>query len=378
MQVESVETIPVRRSLDERFANSQGWYDSREYCLVRLTTDAGVDGWGECYGPIAGTREAVDDLVGPLVVGRDPRDVRAIHADLYERLRAAYHTFVPATVLSGVDTALWDAYGRAVDAPISRLLGGRHRETVEAYATGHYFRDVDSFADLKAAIVAEAESHVDAGFTALKNKIGLAGTTRWGPAEDVELVAAIRAAVGDDVDLMTDANLAYDVATARRVGRALADLDVRWFEEPIPPTNVEQYARLNRDLDVSLAGGECWAFESEFARVLEAGAVDVIQPDVTSGGGITAVDRVTSMAAAANVQCVPHVWGTAIGLAANLQVIATIGGGTLLEFDRTPNPIRQAIVADPIENDGAEVPIPTGPGLGIEVDREAVESFRIE
>ena len=378
MQVESVEAVPLCRELDDRFANAQKWIEGREYCLVRITADDGTVGWGECYGPIAGTRELIERDVGPWLVGRDPRDVRVFHDDLRFRLRAMYHTFIPATVVSGVDTALWDLYGRAVGEPVSQLLGGRHRDRVRAYATGHYFRDVDDFEELERIIVEEAKGHVEAGFDALKNKIGLARNTPWGPREDVRLVRAIREAVGDDVRLMTDANLAYDMAEARRVGERLAELDVYWFEEPIPPTNVEGYARLNRELDVPLAGGECWAFEGEFRRVVEAGGVGYVQPDPASAGGITATDRVVDLAAAANVQCVPHVWGTAIGLASSLQVIATIPGETMLEFDRTPNPIRQGIVTDPIENEGNSVPIPDGPGLGIEVDEGALAEFRVD
>lgn len=376
MEVVDVEAIPLERGLEGRFANSQRWYDSREYCVVRIELDDGTTGWGECYGPIAGTRELIERDVGPWLLGRDPRDVRAIHADLVFKLRASYHTFVPATVVSGVDMACWDAWGRAVGEPVSRLLGGRVRDSVRAYATGHYFRDVDDFEALRSIIVEEALGHVEAGFDALKNKIGLAGTTPWGPAEDVELVRAIREAVGDDVRLMTDANCAYDLPTARWVGDRLADLDVYWFEEPIAPTNVEGYARLNRALDVALAGGETWAFAHEFDRVLSCGGVGYVQPDPASAGGITTAARVIDLAATAGVGCVPHVWGTAIGLAASLQLIATVPGETMLEFDRTPNPIRQAIVTEPILNDADTVAIPDGPGIGVEVDPEGIEEFR--
>ncbi|WP_254546741.1 mandelate racemase/muconate lactonizing enzyme family protein [Halomarina pelagica] len=378
MYVEQVEAIPLRRDLDERFANAQKWIDSREYCLVRITADDGSVGWGECWGPVAGNREIVERTVGPWLTGRDPRDVEAIHDELIVRLRSSYHSYVPASVVSGVDIALWDLYGKALGEPISRLLGGRERERVRAYATGHFWGDVDSFDDLRDAVVAEATGHVEAGFDALKNKIGLARHFPWGPEEDVALVRAIREAVGDDVRLMTDANHAYDVADARRVGRALADLDVHFFEEPIPPAGIERYARLNDQLAVPLAGGECWAFRDEFDRVLDAGAVDYVQPDVTSAGGVTSTRRVATMAEAADVQCLPHVFGSAVALAASLQVLATIRGDPMLEFDRTPNPIREGLAVDPITNDGNSVPIPDAPGLGIEVDEETLAAFRLD
>jgi D-galactarolactone cycloisomerase len=376
MRIDSVEAIPLRRELDERFANAQKWISSREYCLVRVETDDGTVGWGECWGPAAGNRELVAEYVGPWLEGRDPRNVETIHRDLRFELESAFHSFVPASVVSGVDIALWDAYGKTVGEPVSRLLGGRRRDEVRAYATGHFFRETDDFADLRAAIVEEAERHVEAGFDALKNKIGLARHFPWGCEEDIELVRAIREAVGDDVRLMTDANHAYDAADARWVADRLADLDVHFFEEPVPPRAVDTYRRVNRESDVSLAGGECWAFEHEFERVLDAGAVDFVQPDVTSAGGLTTARRVATLAESHDVQCLPHVFGSAVALAASLQVLATVPGDPMLEFDRTPNPIREDLTANSITNDGNAVPIPNGPGLGIDIDEEVLAEFR--
>ena len=378
MQVESVEAVPLRRELDDRFANAQKWIEGREYCLVRITADDGSVGWGECWGPVAGNREIVERTIDPWLSGRDPRDVESIHDELIFELRSKYHSYVPASVVSGVDIALWDLYGKALGEPVSRLIGGRERDEVRAYATGHFWGDVDSFEELKDDVVAEATGHVDAGFDALKNKIGLARHFPWGPEEDVALVRAIREAVGDDVRLMTDGNHAYDMGDARRVARGLSDLDVHFFEEPVPPEYVGQYADLNREAEVSLAGGECWAFAEEFDRVLDAGAVDYVQPDVTSAGGITSTRRVAVAADAANVQCLPHVFGSAVALAASLQVLATVRGDPMLEFDRTPNPIREGLAVDPITNDGNSVPIPDAPGLGIEIDEGTLAEFRTD
>lgn len=378
MRIETVETIGLRRELDEPFAIAQKWIDSREYCLVRVQTTGGIDGWGECWGPIAGNRETIERIVEPWLVGRDPRDVEAIHDDLIITLRNKFHSYVPMSVVGGIDIALWDLLGRVREEPISRLLGGRHRETVRAYATGGGWPRVESFDALRERVVSEMEGHVAAGFDALKTKIGLGEQFPWGPDEDVTLVRAVREAVGENVRVMADANHAYDGATARRVGAALADLDVYYFEEPIPPTRVNQYARLNAALAVPLAGGECWAGVEEFDRVLDAGAVGYVQPDVTSVGGITTTRRVVNAAMVANVQAIPHVFGSAVGLAASLQVLGTIRGEPMLEFDRTPNPIRDELALDPIENDGPTVAIPDGPGLGIEVDERILDEFRVE
>ena len=378
MAIESVEAIPLRRDLGERFANAQKWIDSREYCLVRVTDEDGTVGWGECWGPTAGNRELIEEYVAPWLVGRDPMDVEQIHDDLTTKLRNSFHSYVPVSAVSGVDIALWDLKGKLLGESVASLLGGRRRDEVRAYATGHFWPDVDSFEEVREAVVAEATGHVDAGFDALKNKIGVADLTPWGRDEDVELVRAIREAVGDDVRLMTDANHAYDVADAAWVGERLAELDVHFFEEPVVPHDLDGYERLNETLDVPIAGGECWAYDHEFDEVLDRGCVEYVQPDVTSAGGLTSTRRVATLAYGKNRQCFPHVFGSAVALAASLQVLSTIPGEPMLEFDRTPNPIREDLAVDPITNDGNAVQIPDVPGLGVEIDPDVLAEFRAD
>ncbi|MFB6080615.1 MAG: mandelate racemase/muconate lactonizing enzyme family protein [Haloferacaceae archaeon] len=381
MAIETVEAIPLRRDLDERFAIAQKWISSREYCLIRIVDADGTEGWGECWGPVAGNRELIEEYVGPWLEGKDPSDVATIHDDLRFKLRSSYHSYVPASVVGGVDIALWDLKGKSTEESVASLLGGRNRESVRAYATGHFWPDVDDFAAVRESVVAEANGHVDAGFDALKNKIGMARHfPDCGRETDVELVRAIREAVGDDVRLMTDANHAYDAADARWVGERLADLDVHWFEEPVVPRDLDAYERLNAELDVSLAGGECWAFLDRFDEVIDRGCVDFVQPDVTSAGGITSTRRVADLAAARNVACIPHVFGSAVALGASLQMLATLPDlpAPMLEFDRTPNPIREDLVVDPITTEGSEVSIPDRPGIGVEIDRDVLASFRVD
>ncbi|MEF8902087.1 MAG: mandelate racemase/muconate lactonizing enzyme family protein [Halovenus sp.] len=378
MEVRTVEAIPLRRELDERFANAQKWIDTREYCLVRVETADGAVGWGECWGPVAGNREVIEEFAAPLLRGRDPQHVESVHADLVFELRSAYHSTVPAGVVSGVDLALWDLRGKAAGSPAATLLGGKRREAVSAYATGHFWPPADAFDVVKESVVSEARSHVDAGFDALKLKIGMERQFDWGPAYDVELVRAVREAVGGDIALMADANHAYDLPAARRVAGGLADVGVEFFEEPLPPDRIDAYARLNADSTIPVAGGECWAFAPEFRRVADAGAADVLQPDVTSAGGLTSSRRAAEIATSAGLRTYPHVFGSAVALAASLQLLATLPGSPRLEFDRTPNPIREELVVDPIRNEGTEVPIPDGPGLGIEIDTKTLAEFRVD
>jgi len=378
--VESVETVPLRAPLSEPFGYAQAWVEQRTALLVRVEASDGTVGWGECWGPIAGSRETVEEFLAPAVAGRDPAAVERIHEDLRDRSRAAYQSVVPYPAISGVDVALWDLRGKLQDEPVAAALGGRRRDAVRAYATGHYFkadaggrpRDLDAQYD---RIASEAAGNADR-FGAIKAKIGLSFLGH-GPAEDVELVGRIREAVGD-ATVMVDANYAYDAGTARQVGRGLADVDVYWFEEPVPPENAEGYAHLREALDVRVAGGECHT-PPEFDRLFAAGALDVAQPDVCNVGGLTAARRVADRAGAAGVPVVPHVWGTPVAIAASLQLIATLPGRPWLEFDNSSNPLREelAVTGFDVRGDGS-VAVPDGPGLGIDIDEDALERYAAE
>ncbi|WP_226013365.1 mandelate racemase/muconate lactonizing enzyme family protein [Halomicrobium salinisoli] len=373
--VRSVETVALRSEPDEPFGYAQAWVEERTALLVRVETADGGVGWGECWGPIAGSRETIEDFLAPIVEGRDPADVERIYEDLRDRTRAAYQSVVPYPAISGVDLALWDLRGKRRGESVASMLGGRRRDAVRAYATGHYFKHG---ADLEAQyerIAAEAAANADR-LGAVKAKVGLS-LLGYGPDEDVELVRRIRDAVGPETTLLVDANYAYDAGTARRVGRELADLDVYWFEEPVPPTDVDGYARLRDALDVRVAGGECHT-PPEFDRLFEAGAVDVAQPDLCNAGGLTAGRRIADRAAGAGVPVVPHVWGTPVAIAASLQLIATLPGRPWLEFDSSSNPLREELAPDGFAaGDDGTVAVPDGPGLGVDLDADALDRYRV-
>ncbi|EMA54270.1 mandelate racemase/muconate lactonizing enzyme family protein [Halococcus salifodinae] len=259
--------------------------------------------------------------------------------------------------------------------PVATLLGGRECGAVDAYATGHYFRPTDDLEEQYAAICDEAAVNADA-FGRVKLKVGLA-LLGHSPDADVELARRVRDRVGPEVDVMVDASYAYDRPTARRVGRELGALGVRWFEEPVRPTDYDGYERLSRTLDVPIAGGECHG-PADLDRLLARGALDVVQPDVCNVGGLTPAREVADGAQHAGVPIVPHVWGTQVALAASLQLLATFPGDPPLEFDRSANPLRDNLAVDPVKTDDrGRVAVPEGPGLGVDLDPGAVERYRI-
>ncbi len=374
--IEEVDAIGVEAPLEEPFGYAQEWVETRSATLVRIEATDGTVGWGEAWGPVSGTREIIEDVLAPHIIGEPPEPER-LYDDLYAVGRRTYQTIVPLPAISGLEIALWDLAGKTTGRSVATLLGGRRRQAVRPYATGHYFRPVDDLEAQYAAICEEAERNA-AAVGAIKLKIGL-DLLGYGAPEDIELVRRVRDTVPPDTTVMVDANYAYDRHTARTVGRALDDLDVTWFEEPVPPEDLDGYGLLRDTLDVAVAGGECHT-PAEFDRLYERHGLDVAQPDVCIVGGLTPARRILNRAVDHGAKPIPHVWGTPVALAASLQLIATLPGTPWLEFDRSPNPLREELAVEPIEPASADgrVPIPAGPGLGIELDDSVIGQYRVD
>lgn len=278
--------------------------------------------------------------------------------------------------ISAADIAMWDLKGKVLETSVSRLLGGRFRDQIHAYATGLYFRPQREWVD---ELVEEARGHVDAGFKAVKLKIG------FDPNRDLKHARAVRDAIGPDIRLMVDANHAYNAATAIRFGNAIEELDIDWFEEPVIPEDIEAYIEVTRALNIPVAGGEAEFTRFGFRDLLARRALDIVQPDLTMGGGITECQRISALASAFGVRYLPHVWGSAVGFNASLQFAAALPPATqalhpldpIFEFDRTQNPFRDSLATTPVEMKDGKITIPDRPGLGIEIDEHVLSEYRI-
>ncbi|MCB3584249.1 mandelate racemase/muconate lactonizing enzyme family protein [Escherichia coli] len=375
MKVTGVTTHLLTAKLSQPFSYSRARYDTRTAMLVEIETDEGISGWGECYGPARMTRAVVDEL-GSMIIGSDPLNVEYLWADLYSRLRDHGQKGLLIEGLSGIDIALWDIRGKYFGVPSWQLLGGRMRSEVQAYATGLYRRDRGTPVQY---LVEEALSYVEQGFTAMKLKVG------FGVEEDYNVTCAIREAIGPDIMLMVDANHAYDAVAAIQLARRIEQFDISWFEEPVPPEDLDGYIRVKAATTIPLAGGECEFTRYGFKNVLTAGAMDIIQPDICAAGGLTECKKISDMAQTFGIRTNPHVWGSGVGIAASLQWIAMVPTHTpislspsqpLLEFDQTEHPVRQAILQTPVTHQRGIVTVPTEPGLGIEINRDALEFFK--
>lgn len=376
MKIEAVNTHILDHKLDHAFESASMRFDRRQHVLVEIVCDDGTVGWGECLGP-AGPNAAVVQAYAAWLVGADPLETEKIWLTLYNALRDQGQRGLAVTALSGIDIALWDIKGKHFGVPVSTLLGGRFRSSVKAYATGSFRKDgVDRVSD----IAAEVAGYACEGFHAVKIKIG------FDVEEDLRVIAAVRDAIGPDRKLMIDANHGYDVLEAVTIGRRAAEYGIDWFEEPVIPEVLSAYRAVREGQPIPVAGGETWHGRHGFREPLGSRAVDIAQPDICGTGGFTEMRRVADMAAMNGVRLVPHVWGTAVQIAASLQFMAAQLPDPLrrdpiepiLEFDRTKNPFRQAIVTRPLEHENGIVAIPDGPGLGIEIDRSALERYSLK
>lgn len=373
MKIASIKTHVLYHKLEEPFQSSFSVFTARHHCLVEVICDNGLIGWGECLGPAAINAAVVADMTKS-VVGRDPRDREPIWLDVYNQYRDHGQRGVVHTALSGIDIALWDIAGKLYNAPIYQLLGGAFRTVVPAYATGGFRPLNGSHVE---QCIKEVTQYVTEGFTAIKIKIG------YGIESDLDTIKAVREAVGPDVALMIDANHGYDPIDAIEVGIRAERYNIEWFEEPVVPEILGAYQRVREAQRLPVAAGETWHGRWAMAEALQADAVDILQPDVCGVGGFTEAKKIITLADTYNVRLIPHVWGTAVALAAGLQFIATIPPSPpshearipWLEFDRTHNPFRQAIVESPVEHENGYAKIPDKPGLGIEINRDELRRF---
>lgn len=373
MQITDVKTYILHHDLEQRFQSSFSTFKARTHCLVEVICDNGLIGWGECLGP-ADINAATVKSMSAMIVGRNPLDIEPIWLEVYNQYRDQGQRGIIHTALSGIDIALWDIAGKHFGAPIYQLMGGAYRTEIPAYATGG-FRLVGE--DHAKSCAAEMAGYVTEGFQAVKIKIG------YGIQNDITAIKAVREAIGPDVELMIDANHGYDAIDAIEIGLRAAEYRIEWFEEPVVPEALTSYTHIRNKQTIPVAAGETWHGRWAMEHALKEGAVDILQPDVCGVGGLSEARKIITLADVHHVRLVPHVWGTAVALAAGLHFHAILppvppsheARSPRLEFDRTHNPFRQAIVKNPIEHNKGMVAVPDGPGLGIEINRDALLEF---
>jgi L-alanine-DL-glutamate epimerase-like enolase superfamily enzyme len=369
MKITDVEAIHLR--LPEVAEIADG---TQDVLVVKVHTDAGLVGIGEvtsqsyvCKAIFEAPRSAERRHgLAEILRGQDPTDVEGLwermyyHTNRYGRRGAAIHA------ISGADIALWDLRGKALGRPVYELLGGPFRKDVRAYASYLFGADPGQTAEL-------ARQAVDLGLTAVK--------FGWGPfgrdeSADLAQVEAARKAVGESRDLMVDVGHRWNVPTALRRAERLVPYRVAWLEEPLSQDDLAGYAALCPSSPLPIAAGEGGVTRWDFEDLIRAG-VHVLQPDVAFCGGLTVCRQASEAARAAGRRSVPHCFSTGINLAASLHWMASRPDGDLVEYCLRPSPLLREMVRNlPPLVDG-RVPVPQGPGLGIELDEAVVDRYRV-
>jgi D-galactarolactone cycloisomerase len=381
MKITGIETYVLQAMLHEKgFGWSQRVTDRRQAALCVVTTDEGIQGLGEAFyfgGPAKIAAEIMRDGFGPLLLGKDPMDSGLLWDLLYNWHRDQGQKGVPISALSAIDIALWDIKGKLLGLPVYKLLGGAYRHRARVYATGLY--EPQNVPSVKEALVEEALGYQAAGFAGMKLKVG------YGIETDMRLVQALREAIGPDLSLMVDANHAYNAPEAIRLARAMEPYDIHWFEEPVPPEDLDGYVEVRRNSRILIAGGECEYTRYGFREIIARRAVDILQPDLCAMGGFSEMMKVIAMASAANLPVIPHVWGTNVGLAASLQLFAALPhfperrfpAEPFFEYDRSPHPFRDGVTKERFVMKDGYLEIPDRPGLGVSLDLDFIRRFAV-
>ena len=369
MRIVDVRAIPLLGRVTEG-----GWDrtldpEENSHTLVVVATDGGVSGAGSAYTSLA-LVEAALRLLRPWLIGESAIEPERVSEKLHQMSFWQGRGGTVAHAISGIDIALWDILGKVTGQPVARLLGGYYRDRIKPYGSV-LFEAPAPLADKLQAVLAR-------GFRAIK--LG------WGPfgrvdrRTDEALVRAAREAVGPDVELMVDAGGSeqywpHGVKWALETARMLAGYGVVWFEEALPPDDLEGFVALRAQAPLPISGGEVLTRRQSFLPWIERGALDIVQPDCTKVGGLSEARRIGWMAQDHNLLLVPHGWNTAVGLAADLHLVAALPVARWVEY-LMPSPFIEEIITTPFTLDAeGYLPIPTGPGLGVELDPEGVARY---
>jgi len=369
--IRQVEAHPLRAVLPTAQRTSQGDWPALELIVIEIHTESGLTGLGECLARRGadGYARFIRSALAPKLIGRSAHDRRALWNAMRGTLTGRTGGML-VECIAGLDIACWDLAGKAAGQPVWRLLGGAGRERVDAYASSINWAG-------QARMEAEVEAALARGFRQIKLKIG------HPVSEAIAWVRRARAMVGPDILLGVDANWAYDTADALRVGRALADADYGWFEEPLRPDDHAGYRRLATHLPLRLAAGESDFVARQSAALVVDHTLGLVQPDVARSGGITETWRIAEHAALHDVAYAPHIgWSGAICAAASLHLAAAAESFMTYECMVFDNPLRQELTdvaaGDVTQLEDGRLTVPQQPGLGVALRPGALDRFRIE
>ena len=351
-------------------------FGSYKSVLVKITTDTGEFGIGECMTRLSpgALCDIILDVLKPVVLGKNPFDYEFLWEEMYATMRQRGHyKGYMIEAISGVDIAIWDVMGKILHMPIYRLLGGKFRDQIQCYASSIRFRKPKD-------VVSEVENIMKEGFTQVKLKIGR------GVEEDAEAVKLVREVFGNDITIMVDANSGYNVNSAIRLGRVFEKYDVFWFEEPIPPDNLPGYQELTRKLDIPIAAGESEFTRYGFRDLITIGNVDIIQPNVGRAGGFTELKNILALAKSYGIPYAPHTGSSSgVTMTAELHLAAYAQNFLTYEYMRTAwsheqsNPLKTDLLIENLDKHvKSKITVQEVDGLGISLNDNTVRKYLLK
>jgi len=371
MKITRVETIYLRQPEVKRQCDS-----GQDALIVRIETDAGITGLGEVDSNPMAVKGAIDGPfshttasgLAQVVIGEDPFETEKLWYKMYRANIYGGRRGVGIHAMSGIDLALWDIKGKALGLPVWKLLGGGFQSKVRCYASSLFGATPEKTGEL-------ARRYRDQGFTAVKF-----GWDPMGQDErtDVALVREGRRGLGEDADLLIDAGLVWDAATAIQRARAFSEYNIFWLEEPLRPDDYEGYRRLAEATDMRIAAGEEESNRLSFLELMDRGRIDVVQVDLTRCGGFTEAMKIAALAWDRGLMVANHGFTTYINVTAALHWLASIPNALICEFvaEEETN-LREFVTRQKLRARDGYLEVPCEPGLGVELDEEAVRGYRV-
>lgn len=370
MKITRVEPIHLRLpDVNDRCDGSQ------ETLLVKVHTDAGIIGVGEVDSCSHVARAIIEAPLShkicrglaECVVGEDPIEIDRLIHRMYEGTIYFGRQGAVIQAMSGVEIALWDILGKAVNRPVYQLLGGAFRKKFRAYAS-------ILFGNTPTQTERIGRDLAQQGYRAVKFGWGPMGASEEG---DIALVRAARRGLGDQVELMVDAGLCWDTATAIRRAKQFEEFNLTWLEEPLHPDNIQGYARLSAQSPIRIAAGEEICDVKEFQQMMDVGGIDVVQVDVTRVGGLARSKRIGWDSSERHRLCVNHSYKTGVNIAASLHFVAALPNSHYFEYCVEQGPLRQTLTRQRFPVVDGDICVPEEPGLGVELDEAVVAKYRI-
>lgn len=369
MEIAQVKTVPLSIPLEEPKSFALKTVKKREYVIVRIITEEGLEGWGYTWGPVV-ISKIINQLLGDVILGEDPRKIEKLWDKMYQSTMVWGRRGLIIRAISAVDIALWDLLGKIADQPIYRLLGSYRDKVPAYYSGGYYLKGQTSLSDYVDYIEEEVEKYYNKGFNAFKIKIGGAKLQT-----DLRRIEKVREIVGDGVQLMLDANCAWDLNSALNIIGKLEQYDPVWIEEPLKPDKIDTYRQLRNKTSVPVATGENHFTRWEFKQLIEKEGVDYIQGDPIIMGGISEFKKLAGMVSSEPIKLAPHnSHNINIHMGAGLKEVEFLEyfdfQSDIFNFD--------CFIKNPIKPDDSGFLQPLErPGHGLLLDHEALDNYKI-